>query len=572
MSNYIDYDFIGFTYNGKHSIKDLGIYRTSSSDRYETNLTPNITEKTASVEGQIGQYYFGTKVDTKIIPVSFAFDNLSEEKLFQLKKVFNGDGIHDLIFDEEPYKVYSAKVTGTAQVKHLCFEVNGSRVYRGEGNIQFTCFYPYAHTLNTLPEKGEFDVRFPIEYVDSGMIDEEGDKLYKPNIDGDLSFKCGIVLQGYDTIKFEEAEVDSNFAQTFIEKITLRCLDETGYKEIVLPNGTFSYQFPVTTKKIIINEITYHLVQLTYIDVGIVNFPHTLIVNSSEKVGNTNLTYETEYDYSDKTCYESTISQLSGKVLNHYSIVDYPNKWQWASASGLPLHIDDGKNHGDIPTHFILSKDGPIGSVTEEKVDFKVGELTITIPAAGTQAVIPETIEISGTWTFNEIIDTMSLPTETVEESIYSYSEKLITDKFEALYYEIEISDDMGDFGYIVEEKRVPCYYIRGGWQVDKSERTFTVEGTQTISGKLYAWLINNATKEGGIDNHFEIAYIHYKNLTWDSKTGLVTANKDSNTSDIGAKPIPFSGNSVGTIPVRGIDEEKITLNGATLSYDYWYY
>jgi hypothetical protein len=165
-------------------------------------------------------------------------------------------------------------------------------------------------------------------------------------------------------------------------------------------------------------------------------------------------------------------------VLNHYSIVDYPNKWQWASASGLPLHIDDGKNHGDIPTHFILSKDGPIGSATEEKVDFKVGELTITIPATGAQVVIPETIEINGTWTFNEIIDTMSLPAKTIIESIYGYSESLITDKFEALYYEIEISDDMGDFGYIVEGKRVPSYYKVGGWQVDKSERTFTVEGT----------------------------------------------------------------------------------------------
>jgi hypothetical protein len=130
-------------------------------------------------------------------------------------------------------------VTGTAQVKHLCFEVNGSRVYRGEGNIQFTCFYPYAHTLNTLPKKGELSVRTSIEYVDSGMIDEEGDKLYKPNIDGDLSFKCGIVLQGYDTIEFKDAK-KNNFAR-IVKQITLKCLDETGYKEIVLPNGTFSY-------------------------------------------------------------------------------------------------------------------------------------------------------------------------------------------------------------------------------------------------------------------------------------------------------------------------------------------
>lgn len=133
--SYIDNDFIGFTYNGKHSINDLKIYRTSNGDRYEMNLIPTMSEKTASVDGQVGQYYFGTKVDTLNIPISFAFEDLSEAELLDLKRVFSGDGIHDLIFDETPYKVYSAKVTGTAVVKHLCFEINGVRHYRGEGSL-----------------------------------------------------------------------------------------------------------------------------------------------------------------------------------------------------------------------------------------------------------------------------------------------------------------------------------------------------------------------------------------------------------------------------------------------------
>jgi hypothetical protein len=37
----------------------------------------------------------------------------------------NGKGIHDLVFDECPYKVYSAKVTGTPQLKTICFEEDG---------------------------------------------------------------------------------------------------------------------------------------------------------------------------------------------------------------------------------------------------------------------------------------------------------------------------------------------------------------------------------------------------------------------------------------------------------------
>jgi hypothetical protein len=36
--------------------------------------------------------------------------------------------------------------------------------------------------------------------------------------------------------------------------------------------------------------------------------------------------------------------------------------------------------------------------------------------------------------------------------------------------------------------------------------------------------------------------------------------------------PIAYSGNSLGAIPVGGLDSDKINLNGATLKYHYWYY
>lgn len=139
-------DFIGFTYNGYHSIRDLNIYRTSDGSRYNENLTATMTDKTADVPGGDGQYYFGTQFKNRTFNVSYAFDALSESGLAKLKEVFRGDGIHELIFDETPYKVWSAKVTGTASIKHLCFEENGERVYKGEGSITFTCYYPYAHT------------------------------------------------------------------------------------------------------------------------------------------------------------------------------------------------------------------------------------------------------------------------------------------------------------------------------------------------------------------------------------------------------------------------------------------
>jgi hypothetical protein len=85
MSTYNDYDFIGFTYNGKHSLKDLGIYRTSNGDRYNESLFPTLKEKTATVEGLDGQYYFGTTIEQKVFTIPFAFDNLSEAGLRKLR-------------------------------------------------------------------------------------------------------------------------------------------------------------------------------------------------------------------------------------------------------------------------------------------------------------------------------------------------------------------------------------------------------------------------------------------------------------------------------------------------------
>lgn len=186
------WDFVGFNFGEYHSITDLNIYRTSNGSRFETALNPELTEKTATVPGLDGVYYFYTNAQQKQFTVNFAFDRLTEEKLELLKKVFNGKEIKDLIFDEQPYKVWPAKVTGSSMVKYICFDeistdleakdsiildnltsetksnnennerpqrinkkedgstslitYNTSRVYRGEGSIQFTCYCPYAHS------------------------------------------------------------------------------------------------------------------------------------------------------------------------------------------------------------------------------------------------------------------------------------------------------------------------------------------------------------------------------------------------------------------------------------------
>ena len=55
-----DYDFIAFSFNGKHSYEDFGLIRTSEGDRYNEDLSPQMNDLTAEVPSGDGMYYFNT--------------------------------------------------------------------------------------------------------------------------------------------------------------------------------------------------------------------------------------------------------------------------------------------------------------------------------------------------------------------------------------------------------------------------------------------------------------------------------------------------------------------------------
>ena len=143
----VDYDFIGFTYNNYHSIDDLKIYRVSDGKRYDLGITPTSKDVTAEVPDGDGQYFFESWHTKKDITIQFAFDDLTDEDLRTLANVFNGMEEHELVFDEWPHKAYDAVVSQPVQINYICFDKpDGSRVYKGDGTISFTCHCPYAHT------------------------------------------------------------------------------------------------------------------------------------------------------------------------------------------------------------------------------------------------------------------------------------------------------------------------------------------------------------------------------------------------------------------------------------------
>jgi hypothetical protein len=81
--------------------------------------------------------------------------------------------------------VYSAAVTGNATAKHLCFDEGNGVVYKGDGSIQFTCYFPFArsrykwlsqYTFEHIPEWNNEDI-----YKNIGEWSEGSGLLFAAN-------------------------------------------------------------------------------------------------------------------------------------------------------------------------------------------------------------------------------------------------------------------------------------------------------------------------------------------------------------------------------------------------------
>ena len=206
-------DFTGFQFGSTHT-EDLGIIRVSGGDRYEEQLHPEIKDITAEVPGMDGQYFFGSTYGTKTFDLELAFDFLTEEQFRQLRRVFGTKKVERLIFDEEPYKYYLAKLESPIELSYICFDepkkiryseannitqeenlpdgirmVNDGvgnrtlekidpwvyqegtqRIYKGEGKITLICNYPFAKSKYKQLPVGEESADWAIS---SGILSSE---------------------------------------------------------------------------------------------------------------------------------------------------------------------------------------------------------------------------------------------------------------------------------------------------------------------------------------------------------------------------------------------------------------
>ena len=126
---------------------------------------------------------------------------MTEKQFRTLRRVMSSKYIIPLVFDERPYKEYLVKPTGTPQLNFICFDEKDARVYKGEGTLEFTAYYPFARNrhikghglkyLNEFKTNGEYSLPEWSGFMSnrdewsesSGMLMEQGeyDKTVKFN-------------------------------------------------------------------------------------------------------------------------------------------------------------------------------------------------------------------------------------------------------------------------------------------------------------------------------------------------------------------------------------------------------
>lgn len=162
-------DFIAFSF-GDFDSKDYGIYRTSNSDRYNIELAPQMTDIVVDIPGGDGQYYFGTYHKAKVFNIDFAFDHLSELGLAALKKAFDGKELKELCFSETSDRVWMAKVTGTPALKVMPFDEATATIYKGEGSIQLTAYWPHARGKTPITRTSNTGTSRSISFNNTGEL------------------------------------------------------------------------------------------------------------------------------------------------------------------------------------------------------------------------------------------------------------------------------------------------------------------------------------------------------------------------------------------------------------------
>lgn len=189
-------DFLDFYYNGKWA-SELGLIKVNNGKRQDDEVLPASKDITIDIPGNDGVYYVNSKYQQREFKVDFAYDGLTEADIKAIREWLAPKKECRLIFSERPYKYYMAKPKSAPKLSYIAFDADdGSRVYKGEGSVQFVCYYPWARSV--AKNMKELNATLGKSYgVTSQQL--EGSNLYTTNLDGTLSDATGVecVTNGY---------------------------------------------------------------------------------------------------------------------------------------------------------------------------------------------------------------------------------------------------------------------------------------------------------------------------------------------------------------------------------------
>lgn len=166
-------DFLDFSYNNKWA-SEMGLIKVNTGKRQDDEILPASKDTTIDVPGSDGVYYLNSKFQQKEFTINFAYDGLKERDIRNIREWLAPKKECRLIFSERPYKYYMAKPKSAPKLSYIAFDdTDGTRVYRGEGAVQFVCYYPWARSV-TLYEDDLVGVNAQ-QSAESGLIkrDEE---------------------------------------------------------------------------------------------------------------------------------------------------------------------------------------------------------------------------------------------------------------------------------------------------------------------------------------------------------------------------------------------------------------
>lgn len=221
-------DFIGMEYNGVHS-SALGFVRTSNGDRYNLSLLPSFEDQTAQVQGRDETYYFGLNYTDKNISIDIAFDEINESRFRKITKLFSDRKPHKLILDESPYKYYNVKIAESPEIDYLCFDNGGERIYKGEGNLSFVAYNPFAQsTYKYLTDYNSDTMKYWDFKVTKDIVPILNNKIYYTRDSWDNY--TPIIFT--DEIEFPQKYTQCDASKEFNSSFVYYTFDGTEYTEV----------------------------------------------------------------------------------------------------------------------------------------------------------------------------------------------------------------------------------------------------------------------------------------------------------------------------------------------------